>query len=292
MPPRGRFVARAVETRYWRPSTDFVRLVVSAVTGLIREGDCLVVSEKALSTAIGNIVDESALEPSHVAKVLAGVWTRLIWGRFLGYICRMMPGTILRLRAYPSVEGSRHKELVLRRAGLLHALKHASEGGIDVNNLPGAFAALPLKNAQTLAGSVRDAVRMELRKRVVVLIADSDRTFSFGHFHFTPRPYAAPGIHAGSGIAAYVLGAALKLRARATLVAGAGESASLDELLDICELADRVRGHGAGRDIWEMAQRFRTGHTGVTWEMLESIAHRPIVIVRDRGRRARTTLTQ
>ncbi|MEM3045612.1 MAG: coenzyme F420-0:L-glutamate ligase, partial [Candidatus Bathyarchaeia archaeon] len=204
-------------------------------------------------------------------------------GRLLAYVCHMMPATRMRLRGYPQPAGSQHKEFVLRTAGLLHALKHASEGGIDVNNLPGTLAALPLRNAGKVAENIRRAIFQRTGRAPAVLISDSDRTFSFGSLHFTPRIIAVQGIHGGGGALAYVVGAAFRLKARATLVAAAGTRAPIEHLLDICEFADQVRGHGAGRDVWEMAERFQTGHTGVTWEMLESIPHKPIVVVRERG---------
>jgi F420-0:gamma-glutamyl ligase-like protein len=65
-----------------------------------------------------------------------------------------------------------------------------------------------------------------------------------------------------------------------------GSSLPLDELLEICLLAERLRGHGAGRDVWEMARRLKAKSlTQVTWEMLRRIPHYPIVIVRVRRRR-------
>jgi len=277
-------VAKAVKMSYWRPGTDYLAVIASSVEGVVRDSDYVVVSEKAVSTALGRIVDEVTLRPSPAARWLAGFWTRLVWGRFLAYVCHMMPRTRMLLRMYPEVAGGRHKELVLRRAGLLQALKYASEGGIDVNNLPGAYAALPLENAQRVADAILNAIRQRTGRTAAVLIADSDRTFSLGNLHFTPRSNIAPAVRSGGGVLAYVLGAAFRLKARATLVAAAGTAAPIDDLLDICEFADRVRGHGAGRDVWEMAERFRAGETGVTWEMLESVPHKPIVIVRERRR--------
>jgi len=32
--------------------------------------------------------------------------------------------------------------------------------------------------------------------------------------------------------------------------------------------------------VWDMARRFGTSLTGVTWEMLESVEHRPVVVLR------------
>ena len=61
MRPRGRPLrlrARAFRTRYWRPGTDFCREVLRAVRGIIRDGDFLAISEKAICTALGRLVDE------------------------------------------------------------------------------------------------------------------------------------------------------------------------------------------------------------------------------------------
>jgi F420-0:gamma-glutamyl ligase-like protein len=71
-----------------------------------------------------------------------------------------------------------------------------------------------------------------------------------------------------------------RLRKRATPIAIAGSSLSLEEVLRIAHFADKVRRSGAGRTVWQMAKRFEVGLTDVSWEMLKSIAHRPIVILR------------
>jgi F420-0:gamma-glutamyl ligase-like protein len=53
-----------------------------------------------------------------------------------------------------------------------------------------------------------------------------------------------------------------------------------EEALRIAALSNRARGDGAGRTIWDVAERFKVDITGVTWNMLESIPHYPVVIVR------------
>jgi F420-0:gamma-glutamyl ligase-like protein len=60
----------------------------------------------------------------------------------------------------------------------------------------------------------------------------------------------------------------------------AGCSLPTEEALRIAEFANRVRGYGAGRTVWEMAERFGVSLTEVSWEMLEMVEHKPIVIVR------------
>ena len=57
---------------------------------------------------------------------------------------------------------------------------------------------------------------------------------------------------------------------------------SAEEALEIAEVANRVRGFGAGRTVWDMAERFGVGLADVSWGMLETVKHKPIVIVRSK----------
>jgi len=50
--------------------------------------------------------------------------------------------------------------------------------------------------------------------------------------------------------------------------------------LQIAALANKSRGFGSGRTAWDMAEKFGVGLTEVTWEMLEKVDHRPVIIVR------------
>ena len=155
-----------------------------------------------------------------------------------------------------------------------------SEGAIDGTNLPYAYVCLPLKNAQAIAEEIRRKIFEALGRKVCVIIADTDKTYSFRNFHFTPRPKPIKGIHSFGGFIAYVAGRMLKLKRRATPIAVAGRHISAEEALTIGETANRARGYGAGRTVWEMAERFKVYLTEVSWEMLEKIEHKPIVIVR------------
>ena len=73
-----------------------------------------------------------------------------------------------------------------------------------------------------------------------------------------------------------------KLKARATPIAVVGERINVEESLEIANLANRARGSGAGRNVWEMAKKFGVGLTDVTWKMLETVKHKPIVVVRSK----------
>ncbi|MEM2927190.1 MAG: coenzyme F420-0:L-glutamate ligase [Candidatus Bathyarchaeia archaeon] len=284
--------AKALQTPLWLPGSDYESIILEAVRPWLRDGDFIVLSQKALSVALGNIIDESEYKPSLMAKFLARFWMRIGWGYFLGYLCHLKPRTISRLRKYPIEEGSHHKEAILRHGGFggfLHALRHASEGGIDIVNLPYAYAALPLMNAPKIAEGLRNRILRETGKHATIIISDTDRTFHWRGLYFTTVRNPIKGIKP-LGFFAYLIGASLKLKARPTPVAVAfameGSSLSLDELLEICLLAERLRGHGAGRDVWEMAERLKAGGlTKVTWDMLRRIPHYPIVLVRVRRAR-------
>ena len=57
-------------------------------------------------------------------------------------------------------------------------------------------------------------------------------------------------------------------------------SLNAEDALVVADAADRARGYGAGRTVWDMTKRFHVGLTGVTWEMLDQVEHYPIVLVR------------
>lgn len=270
----------AIETGYWRPSTDYTKKIIENVKGKIKNGDFVTVSEKAISTASGNILDESKVRPSKLAHFIAKYWMRYIWGYLLGVLCHFKKKTITRLRSYPVVEGSAHKQVTLEHAGFWQALMYGSEGGIDGSNLPYSYVSLPLKNARHIAERIRKRLTKELGTTVNVIILDTDKTYSFRNFHFTPRPKPIEGIHSCTGVAAYLIGRFLKLKRRATPIAVVGCKINVEETLEIAELANRARGFGAGRNVWDMAEAFSVSLTSVTWNMLDRVKHKPIVIVR------------
>jgi F420-0:gamma-glutamyl ligase-like protein len=274
-----RFKAYAVTTKYWRPGENYLKEIIKGVKGKISDGDFLVISEKAIATALGNIVDEGKVQPSLNAKIIAKLWMPIVWGYVLGLLCRLRQRLLRQLRSYPLEMGSRHKQVALQYAGLVQALMFGSEGGIDGSNLPYSYVCLPLKDAQATAEKIRRKIFEKLGKKVYVMIVDTDKTYSLKAFHFTPRPKPVKGIHCFGGFMAYVVGRMLKLKRRATPIAVAGCQISVEQALTIAEFANRARGFGAGRTVWEMAEKFRVGLAEVSWEMLETIKHKPIVIV-------------
>jgi len=274
------YKAVAVTTRYWRPREDYLKQIVRAIENKTENGDFVTISEKAISTALGNLVDESVVQSGWLAHFLAKYWMRFVWVYIFGPLCHLRKKTVRHLRAYPIEDGSAHKQVALEHAGLLQALMQGSEGAIDGSNLPYSYVSLPLRNAQQIAQKIRKRIRSELGKKVTVVIVDTDKTYSLKGFHFTPRPKPIKGIHSLGGFLAYALGRFFKLKQRATPLAVAGSKIGVEEILEIANTANRSRGFGAGRTVWDMAKTFRVSLTGVTWEMLDKVKHQPIVIVK------------
>ncbi len=275
-----KYKAAPIRTGYWRPEEDYLQRIVDSIEDKIQDGDIVTVSEKAISTAIGNLVDESVVQAGRMASFIAKYWMRLVWGYLLGPLSRLRKRTIHHLRNYPLKEGSAHKQLALEQAGLLEALMFGSEGGIDASNLPYSYVSLPLRNAPEIAQKIRSHIKNRLGRNVVVMIVDTDRTYSLRTFHFTHRPRPIEGIHSIEGFLSYAIGRFFKMKHRATPVAVAGSQMLVEEALEIADIANNARGFGAGRTVWDMAERFGVSVTGVTWEMLDKLTHKPIVIVK------------
>jgi len=272
-------VTRAIRTRYWRPGDDYHKIVLDAISEGLQDGDIVTISEKALAIVQGRIVDESRARPGIVARNLAGFWMRLVWGFFLGKLCHMKPANLKRLRIYPPSEGAKHKQVCIEHVGFLQALRPFSEGGIDTTNLPYSLASLPLKSPKRVAEEIRKMIADRLGKNVAVTIVDSDKTYSCGGIHLASRQVDIPGV-VNLGFFAYVIGRAFKWRARSTPIVWVGPRPIAEYALRLAGLANKARGHGAGRTAWDMAVRFGVGLTEVDWEMLEQVEHRPLVILR------------
>ncbi len=65
------YQALAVTTTYWKPGDSYIDKAIDALEGKLQDGDFVVISEKAISTAEGNIIDESTVKPSGNAKFYA-----------------------------------------------------------------------------------------------------------------------------------------------------------------------------------------------------------------------------
>ena len=59
--------------RYWRPGTDYISEITNRIRSHIQTGDLVAVSEKAISTASGYIVDEALIKPGKLACFLSSI---------------------------------------------------------------------------------------------------------------------------------------------------------------------------------------------------------------------------
>ncbi len=273
------YVTRTLRTKYWLPGTDYIRNIVEFVKTNAKENDFIVISEKAISTAQCRLVNEEKITSGLSAKFLANFWMRKIWGFILGVMTRLSRANIDRLRKYPVEVGAAHKQTVLIYSGPFYALKNFSEGGIDVSNLPYQYACLPLKEPKIIARNISSNIFKKAHKRVIVIISDSDKTFSFRNIHFSSRPTSVKGIF-NIGPCAYFLGRFFKMRPRSTPIAISRDEIDAEYALRISAISNKARRSGAGRTVWDVANRFGVGITKVTWEMLQNSVHRPVVIVR------------
>jgi F420-0:gamma-glutamyl ligase-like protein len=277
-----KYKALPVTTKFWKPKDNYLSYIVKAVTDKVINNDFVVVSEKAISTAQSNIVDEAKIMAMGNAKFLARFWMRIIWGYPLGILCHFGQRLLKRLRQYPSELGSKHKQVALERAGFGQALMFGSEGAIDGSNLPYSLVSLPLMNSQRAAEQIQREIQRCLGKFVCVVIVDTDKTYRLGNFCFTPRPYPFKGIHSFSQFAllVYITSKFLRLRENSTPLAVAGCQLDVLEALKIANIADKARGAGSGATVWDMASRFHVQVNSVTWDMLCQIEHKPLVIIR------------
>ena len=266
--------------RYWRPGTDYASYILSRVKHHVRDGDILAVSEKAISTASGNIVDEASIEPGRLAWFLSTFWTRRMWGGPLGKTLALKEKTLQNLRNYPAYEGAAHKQLAITMAGFLQSLRHYSEGGIDASNLPYTYVSLPLKDAERVASNIREMILKELGVSTTVMIVDGDTTYSKKNLHLAPRITATPGLIHFGGFFTFIIGRFFGFKARQTPIAVSGMEINPDRALWYARLFHKQCGGGAGRTAWSMSEKMDTSITGVTWEMLESVDHYPLAIIR------------
>ncbi|MBS7619903.1 coenzyme F420-0:L-glutamate ligase [Candidatus Bathyarchaeota archaeon] len=267
-------------TGYWKPGTDYLSEIASKVAPLVQDGDIVTVSEKAIVTSKGLIIDESRVQPSSLAKFLSKYWMRLAWGTPIGYLTRLKPRTRARLRNYPIEAGALHKQTVLRRVGFLQSLRHYSEGGIDASNLPFFYVSLPLPNPEFEAEKIRQVLEKSLNKKLTVMIVDGDTTYSWRNLHLAPRRVNVPGLIHFGGFLTFVIGRMLNLKPRSTPIGLSRNLYNPDWCLTLAEIAHRVRGDGAGRTVWDMEETFRSPSESITWEMMERVEHAAVVLLR------------
>lgn len=263
-----------IETGYIKPNGS-LNPIIEPATKLMRDGDYLVIAETPISVSQGRLVDEAKYKPGLKAKFLAVIWSKYIWGYILGPLLKIKKRTIKNLRKLPK-ETSAHKEVVLQLYGWKHALKPASEAGIDLSNAPGTSVSLLPENPEEVAKSLKK----KINKDVTVMIIDTDATYMKNGHYFTGLPIAIDGIEANKGVIGYVKGQLSENMGSTPL--GCSRKISVEEGLKIANIAEEYQRSldTAMPTIHSVKSVLNVDGGVVTVEDLDSITHTPAVILR------------
>ncbi len=270
----GDYVVIPIETGYIKPN-DNLNCIINPAREIMKDGDYLVIAETPISVSQNRLVDESKYTPSLTAKFLTVVWSKYLWGYVLGPLLKIKKRTIKNLRKLPK-ETEAHKEVVLQLYGLKHALKPASEAGIDLSNAPGTYVSLLPDNPEKVAKDLK----REIGKEVCVMIIDTDATYMKNGKYFTGLPIAIDGIDADNGFFGYVKGQLSENMGSTPL--GCSEEIGVKKALKIANIAEDYQK--------SLSTEMKTIHSvkavlgseidEVTIEDLDSITHTPAVIIR------------
>lgn len=270
----GEYIVIPIETGYIKPNED-LNCIIEPARELMEDGDYLVIAETPISVSQGRLVDEAEYTPSLTAKFLTTVWSKYLWGYVLGPVLGIKKRTIKNLRKLPE-ETKAHKEVVLQLYGLKHALKPASEAGIDLSNAPGTCVSLLPENPERVAIELKG----EIGKDVCVMIIDTDATYMKNGKYFTGLPIAIDGIDADNGFFGYLKGQLSENMGSTPL--GCSERMDVESALEIANIAEDYQKSLSTemKTIHSVKEVLGSEIDEVTIEDLDSITHTPAVIIR------------
>ena len=270
----GDHIVIPIETGYIKPN-DSLDSIIEPARKLMRDDDYLVIAETPISVSQNRLVDESKYTPSLLAKFLTVVWSKYMWGYVLGPLLKIKKRTIRNLRKLPK-ETEAHKEVILQLYGLKHALKPASEAGIDLSNAPGTFVSLLPENPEKVACEIKS----QIGKEVCVMIIDTDATYMKNGKYFTGLPIAIDGIDADNGFFGYLKGQLSENMGSTPL--GCSEEIDVERALEIANIAEDYQKSLSTemKTIHSVKEVLGSEIDEVTIEDLDSITHTPAVIIR------------
>lgn len=273
----GEYIVIPIETGYIKPNED-LSCIIEPAKEIMEDGDYLVIAETPISVSQGRLVDEAEYTPSLTAKFLTTVWSKYLWGYVLGPVLGIKKRTIKNLRKLPE-ETKAHKEVVLQLYGLKHALKPASEAGIDLSNAPGTCVSLLPENPEKVAIELKG----EIGKDVCVMIIDTDATYMKNGKYFTGLPIAIDGIDADNGFFGYLKGQLSENMGSTPL--GCSERMDVESALEIANIAEDYQKSLSTemKTIHSVKEVLGSEIDEVTIEDLDSITHTPAVIIRHVG---------
>lgn len=273
-----KYILIPVKTDYIKPNESY-DIIFKSAAPLLKDGDYLVISETPISVSQGRLVDESKYKSSFLSFLLADIWSKYLWGYILGPIFKIKTRTIKNLRKLPP-QARIHKKVILEYYGLKHALKPASEAGVDLSNVPGTFVSLLPENPTDVAKDIACKILEHYKTDVKVMIIDTDACYQLLGKNFTSLPIAVPGIKSDLGIFGYLLGRFGKKLGPTPL--GVSLPEKIDNLLEIAKLAEEYHENNEKdiKTVYDMEHIFKEDITTITIEMLNSVEHTPAIIVR------------
>lgn len=274
------YIAIPVRTSYIKPEESY-DLIIKKAGELLDDDDFLIISETPIAISQGRLVDELNFKPSITSILIADLWSKYLWGYVIGPFFRIKKRTINNLRRLPK-EARCHKQFILEYYGFKHALKPASEAGVDLSNVPGNQVCLLPENPDQVVQDIHDKIRIDYDKNVTVIIIDTDATYQFLGLKFTSIPIAIPGIKKDLGLIGYILGRLGEVIGPTPLAASNFQN--VDEIIEIAKIAEECQNKNDinMETVYDMKKVFNEEITDITIEMLESISHTPAVIVKRR----------
>ena len=272
------YKAIPIKTNYIKPEESY-DIIIHRANKLLKNGDFLVISETPIAISQGRLIDEMEYKPTIISILITELWSKYLWGYILGPILKIKKRTIKNLRTLPT-EARYHKQFILENYGIKHALKPASEAGVDLSNVPGTKVCLLPKDSELVVQDISDKIKFNLKKNVTVMIIDTDVTYQLLGMKFTSIPIAIPGIKKDLGVIGYVLGRCGKIRGPTPLAVS--KLQNVDESINIAKIAEECQktNNINMETVYDMKKMFNGEITNVTIEMLESIEHTPAIIVR------------
>jgi F420-0:gamma-glutamyl ligase-like protein len=270
--------------QYWYPGTDVVNEIIRKYRRYIEGNDFVVLSEKALSTALGNIYDENLVKADPLTSIATFIVMKILWGKILRFVFKNY-NIIKLINNVPLELAASHKKVALRYGGVKHFLKPISEAGIDTTNLPYRYVSLPLRNPLKVAEDIRKNIACKLGKSVNILIIDTDRTFKprfLRNIAFSTRSSSIRGV-IDLGAYAYFLGRIFRkyFTLYPTPVAYVGIDLGLPIILKIAKVCSKYMGSGFGRNIVEMIQALGVENfDNIRWVDMRKIYHYPALLVK------------
>ena len=273
------YIVIPIETGYIKPNENLNSIIYPAKE-LMEDGDYLVIAETPISVSQNRLVDESKYNPSLTAKFLTTFWSKYLWGYVLGPALGIKERTIKNLRKLPE-ETKAHKEVVLQLYGMKHALKPASEAGVDLSNSPGTYVSLLPENPEKVAEEINASIKEKKSRDVTVLIIDTDATYKRGDRYFTGLPIAIPGIESNKGVFGYTLGQLSENVGSTPL--GCSREITVEEGIEIANVAEDYQkslstAMATIHSVKEVLNEDNTSEVSV--EALDSITHTPAVLIR------------